>query len=407
MERKDNGFVVPIIGALVGGLLATVPWILCYVYLEMILSILAIFVAIAALKGYQLLKGRVDKKLPVIILVISLISITVATLVIIPNLLVIKEYGRFSLDMFKALYEYDEFRNALIGDYVISLLFTVLGTSGVISSIKRDVSRGKGEVTWNSPLYIPSEEEKEEIKKLFVERNAVSKDLTIPKEEVFSKLSKNQEAINYLINYGIIRKRKGGLYYSLANESNPKSSGAKIAIIVTAAILAFIAISVILAIVLDRNESKPKPKDDTKISEQRKVDRDVISYELIGNFTDFKKEDEDTTYIAVPSKDQTGSSGYVSISYYEMENDSSYEEINKNLKKEFKKNDEFKDDREVEVNSYKTRLYNFEFGDYQEKFYYIHNDKKYAFVDCIINDEDTSDVQKACNVVLETLKWNN
>ncbi len=50
MEKKDNGYILPMLGALVGGLVATLPWILSYVYAETMWSILAIFIAIVALK---------------------------------------------------------------------------------------------------------------------------------------------------------------------------------------------------------------------------------------------------------------------------------------------------------------------------------------------------------------------
>ena len=132
MEKKTNGYLIGIIGALIGALIGTIPWIILYVYGNMIYSVLAFVVAIAALKGYELLKGKVDKKLPIIIAIISVIAITIATLVIIPNLLLIKEIGTTSLANFKMLYADSEFSSALIGDYITSLLFTVLGKGGVI-----------------------------------------------------------------------------------------------------------------------------------------------------------------------------------------------------------------------------------------------------------------------------------
>ncbi|MCI8498103.1 MAG: hypothetical protein HFG33_01705 [Bacilli bacterium] len=408
MEKKDNGYILPTLGALVGGLVATLPWILSYVYAETMWSILAIFIAIVALKGYQLLHGKVDKKLPFIILAVSLISITIATLVIIPNLLVIKEYGKFSLDMFKALYEYDEFKRALMGDYVISLVFTILGTSGVISSIKRDISNGKTEVSWNSPVYVPTEEEIAEVKKMFVDRNALDKNTTIARLEVNDHFKDKKAVLDHLKRVGMLKSSKGGLYFSLDDEKNPNKAGnKKLAIIVGVSLFVIIAACIGIALIPD-SESKDK---DTGVTEDKKkqetVKRDEISYDLVSGFTDFLEEKGDTTYIAVPKKDQTGTSGYVSISYYEMDKDTSFEEINKSLKKEFKKLDEYKSEEDVEINkSYKTRLYTFEYEEYDEKFYYFQNGQKYAFVDCIIYEDDSAGVENACKTILNTLKWN-
>ena len=89
--QKQRSYITGILGGVIGGLIATLPWILMYVYGNMILSLLAIVVAIGVLKGYQICNGKVDNKLPVIISVISLLCITVATFIIIPALLMSKE----------------------------------------------------------------------------------------------------------------------------------------------------------------------------------------------------------------------------------------------------------------------------------------------------------------------------
>ena len=139
MEKEKN-YVLGIIGAIIGGLIASLPWIICYVYLEMLWSLLALPIAWAALKGYRLLNGKEDKKLPIIIGVISIIDITIVTLVIIPLLLLAQEGLSVDFEMLKLLYEFDEFKSAIIKDYIFSLLFTVLGISGVISNLKKEVN---------------------------------------------------------------------------------------------------------------------------------------------------------------------------------------------------------------------------------------------------------------------------
>ena len=121
MEEKQKGYLLGIVGALIGGLIGTIPWIVLYVYANMIYSLLAFIVAMAALKGYELFKGKVDKKLPYIIGAISIICITIATLVIIPNLLLVKEIGTTSIANFKLLYADSEFAGEIIGDYIMSL----------------------------------------------------------------------------------------------------------------------------------------------------------------------------------------------------------------------------------------------------------------------------------------------
>jgi len=145
MEEKNKSYLLGIIGGLIGGFIATIPWIMMYVYGEMILSLLAIIIALGVLKGYQLFKGKVDKKLPIIIVVISVISVTVATLLIIPCLLLIKDGEAASIENLKILYEYDEFVGAIIKDYAISVVFTFLGISGVVANVKKQINEGNTE----------------------------------------------------------------------------------------------------------------------------------------------------------------------------------------------------------------------------------------------------------------------
>jgi len=139
MEKEKN-YVLGIIGALIGGLIASLPWIICYVYLEMLLSLLALPIAWGALKGYQLFKGKEDEKLPIIISIISIVVISVVTLVIIPLLLLAQEGLTVSFEMFQLLYEFNDFKSAIIKDYIFSLLFTILGISGIIKQLKQNVS---------------------------------------------------------------------------------------------------------------------------------------------------------------------------------------------------------------------------------------------------------------------------
>lgn len=146
METENKNYIMGIIGALVGGLIASLPWIICYVYLEMLWSLLALPIAWGTLKGYQLLKGKEDKKLPIIISIISIVVITLVTLVIIPLLLLAQEGLSSNLDNLRLLYDYSNFRSAIIKDYIFSLLFTILGISGVISSVKNQVEQNVSKV---------------------------------------------------------------------------------------------------------------------------------------------------------------------------------------------------------------------------------------------------------------------
>lgn len=143
--NENTSYIKGIIGGVIGGVIATIPWILMYVYGEMILSLLAILIAMGVLKGYQLMKGKVDKKLPIIIIVISLLCVTISTLVVIPLLLLAKENLPSTIDNLKILYGNETFQTALLKDFAISVVFTALGISGVITNVKKQLNEGKSE----------------------------------------------------------------------------------------------------------------------------------------------------------------------------------------------------------------------------------------------------------------------
>ena len=116
-----------------------------YVYGNMIYSALAIIIALGAFFGYKISKVKMDKKAPVVIAIVSIISVTIATFVIIPMLLLAKDGHQMSLENIQFLYEYDEFRTAILGDYIISLLFTILGISGIIINLHKQIKSGVDE----------------------------------------------------------------------------------------------------------------------------------------------------------------------------------------------------------------------------------------------------------------------
>ena len=176
--NEKRGYITGILGGLIGGFIASVPWILMYVYGNMMLSLLAIIIAIGVLKGYQICKGKIDNKLPVIIIVISLLCVTVSTLLIIPLLLLGKEGLEVSLQNLQTLYAYDQFMAAIMKDFAVSVIFTVLGISGVVANVKKQISEGaEGNIT------ATIKEEKKEQKKEEMEEKSEDQEEDTKTEE--------------------------------------------------------------------------------------------------------------------------------------------------------------------------------------------------------------------------------
>ena len=132
-------YVKGIIGGILGGLVASIPWILIYIYGNMILSVLAFIIAFGVNYGYRLLKGKVDKHLPLIITITSIAIVVVVTTVIIPLLLLQKEGYYANFYNLQLLYSDSTYVRAVLKDLVISVIFTFLGISGIVRQIKDEV----------------------------------------------------------------------------------------------------------------------------------------------------------------------------------------------------------------------------------------------------------------------------
>jgi hypothetical protein len=97
-------------------------------------SYFAFIIGIGVLKGYQY-KGLTDKKLPKIIMTISIIIITIVTFIIIPVILIFQVRGTISINDLITYYSFNAFISNTIKNYAIAILFTFLGLGGVMNQI--------------------------------------------------------------------------------------------------------------------------------------------------------------------------------------------------------------------------------------------------------------------------------
>ena len=220
MEQENNR-IVAIIFSLIGGLIGTIPWILVYVYGNMIVALLAIIIAMAAWKGYNLAKGKIDKYVPTIIVIISVISVTIATFIIIPALLLVKGGNSVTIEAIKELYEYRSFASAITKDYLISLLFTFLGISGVITNMKNQIRTGKKVNLINYTTI--TDEEKQTMYNAFNKLGALEKSFAKTQKEIIDNIEDDNKEILFMkfLSNGVIKNYKGKYYYSEEVAKNP------------------------------------------------------------------------------------------------------------------------------------------------------------------------------------------
>lgn len=392
MSEQKNYFT-GIIGAFLGGLVFTIPWILLYVYANMIYSLLAVLVAIGSLLGYQLFKGKVDKKLPIIITVISLLAITIATLVIIPILLLLKENIIATIPNIKLLYSESSFLSAIMRDYAISIVFTILGISGVIASIKKQINDGEVDKIKIDLSNGNNKKEKEKIKKIFVSHNALD-ELNMLDQDKLKDI--NENTLNILINQHIIVKKDDKYYYSINNE---KKSHQKNIIVIAVLLLIFI---ISIFIVINNNDNKNNtdtPNNDLQVSKD-------ISYTIPNTYKEFARKDEENSWYYLPKSDLSGYSGYINLDYFAsdisysitwVENIKTYFETNYEAKTE--KTDYFKNSNNLDV-----AQFNFSIKDYKDIVYYVFYENKMAVIE-VIDYGKGNNIQEDAKKLVDSLMW--
>lgn len=254
-KKASGSYVTGIIGAIIGGAIGAVPWIIAYIYGNMMIALLAILIAGGAYYGYKICKGKITKKVTIIITIISIIIVALVTLLIIPVILIHTEGMNTNLATIQYLYQDEEFTSAIIRDTLIAIVFTAVGVAVVNSSIKKDLEEG---VTNKEQTPEEFAKEKQEaiskIKPIFEKYNAVSKEHTIDKIELEAELELNKidkKLLETLQSVEIVKKEKGKFYYNAENENKeitPKKKMSKSNII--AIVVAVIAIIAVVAIII-------------------------------------------------------------------------------------------------------------------------------------------------------------
>ena len=381
--------VLAMIGAMLGGLIATLPWVLVYVYGNMMYSILAIFVAMGALFGYQLFKGEINKNLPIKIVIVSLLSITIATLVIIPCLLLAHEGAVVSIDNFKYLYSDSDFIGGIITDYIVSVLFTLLGISGVIKSIKNQVANNSDKIK----IDLRNGNNKKDrmlIKKILLDKGAIDSNSAY----VFSDEDKiNNDTLNILLTSGeVVRVDDDKYYYDSKKEIENKKQNKKSTIIVIVLLLAVIGVLVYFA---NRNSNNDSDNDNKT--------QELIKYTVPSGYV--KYDDEEGGYLYVLNNDLSGDLGYIDVYNLDGEYEYSTEFIN-NIMTTIEKEGELLDTDEF-TNKYNYKVVYFEvkYDKYSMMVYYIFSGSDLGVVE-VINYSDNSRLYSDGKEIANGFTWN-
>ncbi len=298
-KKEKSNYLLGTIGALIGGLIATIPWILTYVYGNMMLSILAVVIAIGEFYGYKLFKGKITKKVSIIIMILAVLIVIFTSLVSIPTFLLMEEGVNVSANNIKMLYDDEDFMQALMKDTGVAVLFTILGASVITENIKKQIKNGNGE-----ELDLTNKGEREQIKKESIEKikpifkkfNAFTEEHGILKDELNAEINEKDkkeelnQALNILKSYKIVKKAKGKYYYSEEAEKNQVEEKAtnKDKSKTTTIIIAVILVAVMIGVVCLNKAG---------IINEHQISNSNIDFSVNGKWTDYMTDGYNTGWM--------------------------------------------------------------------------------------------------------------
>ncbi len=311
-EQTKNRYVLGVLGALAGAIVGAVPWVLLYVFGNMMYAVLAILIVVCSFYGYKMTKAKIDRKLPVILSITSLISITLTMFIIIPICLMVQEGIPVSIENIQLIYTYQEFTDAIMTDYVIALLFCILVIGGIVYNLNKQLKEGVADkdikiISQDAGTDAFPNEDIDKVKNIFEKNDAMSKKHTITKELVMEDIEKEfgeekgKRIFNYLKAQKIIRKKSNKYYFS---EKAQKSVWYRYGIASIKTFLIVLALAIIIAAVIifvqDRTVNET---DDTQDNTVFDVGSDGINLEFPDGITRLSNEQieyyfgEEYTYV--------------------------------------------------------------------------------------------------------------
>ena len=223
-EKTNNRFILGTIGALLGAIIGAIPWLLMYIFFDAILSILSVFIVIGSFYGYKITKAKIDKKLPIIIAIMSILIITLVMIVIIPTM----------VDKFNLMYQFDDiedYHNTIRANYAISLIFGIIIISIIAVNLKKQLKDGIEQKKIkifsrdvSNDTY--TKEDIDKVKKCFQSNDAMDKKHTITKDLILEELKKDFEEskakniFNFLKLQQIIKSKSNKYYFSEKSQNS-------------------------------------------------------------------------------------------------------------------------------------------------------------------------------------------
>lgn len=279
MEEKKNKYFIGTIGAFIGAIIGSLPWVLSYNFFNGIYSIMSIFIVIGAFYGYKIVKSKVNENHTIILSICSLISILLTILLIIPCIYLKKSGWDISVESFQYIYNYQDFVITIVSNALISILFAIVMLIIINQSVKKQLKEGiDNEKIRIIPQFAStdnlSRQEINEVKDVFEQNHALDKKNTITKELVMEKLNlifgenRANSIFNYLKIQKIIVKKSDKYYFSEKAQNSPwyryGLAGSK-----TFFIILILSVIIAISFVLTQNKENDSSKNNKTFMQDR------------------------------------------------------------------------------------------------------------------------------------------
>lgn len=372
------------IGGLVGGFIATIPWILMYVYGGFILSLLGFVIGYGAFYGYKLLGGKVNKNTYKLVLFFTFISITVSTFVIIPLLMLWKEGYNYSLDNLLILYQMDDFLASIIGDFIISLLFALMGATSTNKIINKNIENVDEKLIDTSSMTF---EEKYKLLegifdkyKAFSKESMVSDSLIIKDLNVLNKMQFLTEMEREGVTTGTLGKSYFNKDYFENPEKHKKTNKNKVLKMLFIIIGVCSVLLIALTIIPSNDNDSDNYENDKEIILNNYYHKD-LSIKLPNTFVEDKENDEapDVEYIIYINENYDSSIYDILLQKVDISDYSSFDEWVEYYKNNLSNSSEFIKQEDGLIDNL----------DYKKIIFHNKNDKTVYYWDYVIHKDNS------------------
>ncbi len=107
IDCEDKNYLLGFIGALIGGIISSIPWIVLQLHFDTVAAVLAYLIVIGAFKSYTLFKGKVGKLTKWIIAFVAIVSV-ISTQFALIGIVFLKNGIPISIGNFQRIFEIKE-----------------------------------------------------------------------------------------------------------------------------------------------------------------------------------------------------------------------------------------------------------------------------------------------------------